>query len=120
MIALLSSLCLAYSGFTALCLSMQRHHRDLFGRASSRRIALLLKLAGWPLLVISVVPALSHGATIGVVIWFGLLSIAALLVVWIFAWRPRLAAMLALALVILPLATFLIGVTSMEQLAGTE
>jgi hypothetical protein len=77
---LVSLLC--YAGFTALCLSMDRHHADLLGRKPSQRLCLGLKLAGGLLLVLSLWIAVSvPGWALGLVEWFAVLMLSALLLV---------------------------------------
>lgn len=98
------SLFLAYAGFTALCLAMERHHEQVFGM---RRVPLwrgrLLRGAGWLLLVLSLLAAiLSAGWGLGIVLWAGLLTAAALPLAFLLPYAPRAAAALALSL--LPVA----------------
>jgi hypothetical protein len=47
---MLLALLLTYAGFTALCLSMPRHHAELLGAKPSTRRRQGLALAGWLLL----------------------------------------------------------------------
>ena len=101
---LVSLLC--YAGFTALCLSMDRHHADLLGRKPSQRLCLGLKLAGGLLLVLSLWLAVSvPGWALGLVEWFAVLMLSALLLVLLLPYRPRLALALAgLSLLASPMA----------------
>lgn len=99
----LLAICLAYAGFAALCLAMERHHREVFG---SRRIPprrrLALRLAGWVLLAASFPACVAGwGWAFGPVAWCGVLTAAALPVVLLLPYRPRAVAMLAPALPIL-------------------
>ena len=50
----LLALSLAYAGFTAVCLAMDRHHRQVFGRPSARRTATLLRALGCALLALAI------------------------------------------------------------------
>ena len=69
------------AGFAALALSMHKHHRDVFGTAPTRGRTLALQGAGWLLLTASVWPCVAHsGWSIGLVLWIGLLTVAALTV----------------------------------------
>jgi hypothetical protein len=77
----LTTLALLLAGFAALALSMHKHHRDLFGVAPRRARALLLRGLGWTLLAAALVPAIGgQGASVGVVLWFGVATAAALAV----------------------------------------
>jgi hypothetical protein len=81
----------AHAGFVCLCLAMQRHHEQALGH---RRIPppLRRRLAGggWLLLAASLA-LLVHAAGwgLGLVIWTGLLTAAALPVVVLLTYRPR-------------------------------
>lgn len=93
---------LAYAGFLALCLSMDRHHRDIFTRqpAPARRLA--LKGIGWLLLALSGwLSVLRWGWAEGPVGWLGLLTSAALLLVFLLPYAPRAALLLGPGLPIL-------------------
>ncbi|MEJ5059179.1 MULTISPECIES: DUF3325 domain-containing protein [unclassified Pseudomonas] len=96
---------LCYSAFTALCLSMDRHHADLLGRKLSPRLRLWLKLSGWLLLGLSLWAAISTtGWELGLVEWCAVLMLSALLLVLLMPYRPYLALSLAgLSLVTSPI-----------------
>lgn len=69
------------AGFAALALAMPRHQRDLFGTGLVQPIGLVLRICGGTLLVAGLVPAIAgSGASIGIVLWFGLAALAALTV----------------------------------------
>ncbi|WP_424811814.1 DUF3325 domain-containing protein [Roseococcus sp. YIM B11640] len=93
---------LAYAGFLALCLSLERHYRDVVGgRPSSRRV-LALRVLGWALIALSAWPCVSvWGWAMGSVGWFGLLTAAALGLVYLLPYAPRLAAALGPTLPVL-------------------
>ena len=94
------ALALAYAGFTALCLAMERHYGEVFGlrRVPARR-ALALRITGWALLALSLPPCVvARGWAMGVVLWCGVLSAAVLPLVLLLPYAPRLAAWLAPAL----------------------
>ena len=105
---MLLALLLCYGGFTALCLSMDRHHVELSGRKPSARRRHCLKLGGWLLLALSLWAAVSAtGWGLGLVEWFAVLMLSALLLVLLMPYRPRLALSLASAgLLASPLAAF--------------
>ncbi|MBL6080080.1 DUF3325 domain-containing protein [Belnapia sp. T18] len=93
-------LALPYAGFTALCLAMERHHEQVLGRRQiPPGLRLVLRLAGWLLLLTSPLPCLAlAGWGGGSVLWCGMLTAAALLLTLLLAYVPRLAAGLALVL----------------------
>jgi hypothetical protein len=99
---------LCYSGFTVLCLSMDRHHAELLGRKSSLPVRRRMKWAGGLLLAVSLWAAVSTtGWALGLVEWFAVLMLSALLLVMLMPYRPRLALSLAgLGLLASPIAAF--------------
>ena len=71
--------CLA--GFAGIALFMAKHARDLLGLANTSRKRLVCRTAGWALLALStVLCVMQWGGSIGLVAWFGLATVAALLV----------------------------------------
>ncbi|WBH47647.1 hypothetical protein PALA47_04412 [Pseudomonas aeruginosa] len=78
--------------FTALCLAMNRHHKNLLGHEPSASRVLLLR--GVALLDLGLALAFSihrQGVEIGIVFWSCLLMLAAGTLVLLLAWRPRWA-----------------------------
>lgn len=99
----LLAIALAYAGFAALCLAMERHHGEVFGtrRIPPRRRA-VLRPAGWALLAASFPVCIAGwGWTLGPVAWCGALTAAALPIVLLLPYRPRAVAVLAPTLPIL-------------------
>ena len=93
---MLLALLLCYAGFTALCLSMPRHHDELLGHKPSTRRGQALKLAGWLLLGLSLWAAVkANGWSLGLVDWLAVLMLSALALVLLLPYRPRLALALA-------------------------
>ena len=81
---------LTFGAFTALCLAMDRHQRDVFGHRLPPRRARALRWAGWLLLAASLpVCLLAGGGGLGVVRWCGALTLAAALLVVLLAFVPR-------------------------------
>lgn len=100
----LAGFALSYSGFTALCLSLDRHHRALFQRSPDARRRLLLRNAGWLLLLLSLFAATGSGRSLDIVFWLGLTLATALSLVLLLTYAPRLstgAALLALPVALL-------------------
>lgn len=85
-----AALVLAVAGFGSLALSMHKHHRDLFGAPPSRARAVAFRAIGWPLLAGSIAPCVAiSGLSVGIVLWFGLLTIAALVVALLLTYQRQ-------------------------------
>ncbi|TJZ64735.1 DUF3325 domain-containing protein [Chitiniphilus eburneus] len=78
----------SYAAFTALCLGMDGHHREVFGRAPAPGRKRLLRGAGWALLLASLLLAIAIGAQ-GVVAWAVMLTLSTVLLVLLLAYWPR-------------------------------
>lgn len=105
---MLLALLLCYAGFTALCLSMPRHHDELLGHKPSASRRQALKIGGWLLLCLSLWAAVTvNGWSFGLVDWFAVLMLSALTLVLLMPYRPRLALALAgLSLLASPVAAW--------------
>jgi hypothetical protein len=105
---MLLALMMCYAGFTALCLSTNRHHGELLHSKPSPARRLSLRATGWLLLVLSIWPAVTvTGWSQGLVEWCAVLMLSALLLVLLLPYRPRLALILAgVGLLTSPVAAF--------------
>ncbi len=105
---MLLALLMCYAGFTALCLSTDRHHGELLHSKPSPRRRLGLRAVGWLLLIASIWPAVTvAGWSHGLVEWCAVLMLSALLLVLLLPYRPRLALILAgVGLLASPVAAF--------------
>ena len=105
---MLLALLMCYAGFTALCLSTDRHHGELLHSKPTPRRRLGLRVIGWLLLVVSIWPAVDvAGWGRGLVEWCAVLMLSALLLVLLLPYRPRLALILAgVGLLASPVAAF--------------
>ncbi|NWC86116.1 DUF3325 domain-containing protein [Pseudomonas reactans] len=105
---MLLALLMCYAGFTALCLSTDRHHGELLHSKPSSRRRLGLRVIGWLLLVVSIWPTVDvAGWGQGLVEWCAVLMLSALLLVLLLPYRPRLALILAgIGLLASPVAAF--------------
>ncbi|MFC3226732.1 DUF3325 domain-containing protein [Marinibaculum pumilum] len=85
------ALLLALLGFALLALAMHKHHRDILGRPLPPRRALGLRTAGWSLLALAFATSIAGaGWAIGPVLWFALITVAALAVAMMVTLRtPR-------------------------------
>lgn len=89
----LAALLLSFASFATLALSMPKHHRDLFGNAPTRSRELGLRGSGWILLTASVIPAIiDHGISVGIVLWFGVITVSALAVAMLLTYRTHIPA----------------------------
>lgn len=93
---------LSYSGFAALCLSLDRHHREIFQSVPSEKRRLLLRSSGWLLLLLSLLAVMSDGRSVDIVFWFGISTAMAFSLVLLLTYLPR--ASTTAALLALPLA----------------
>ncbi len=74
----------------ALCLAMDRHARQLAEASLTPSARRLSRYAGWLLLGLSVWPAITMwGLSIGISVWFGLLTVASILLALALSYRPR-------------------------------
>ncbi|HSX69616.1 MAG TPA: DUF3325 domain-containing protein [Pseudomonas sp.] len=84
------SLALCFSGFGAICLGLDRHHEQVFGRKPQTRRRQLLRALGWLLLACAVAPAIARlGPSIGIALWASALTLAAAAQVLLLSYRPR-------------------------------
>lgn len=96
---MLGNALIAYAGFVALCLAMEKHFVDLLGRKPRPGQLRLLRSAGWLLLVLSLV--LSVGWAHGLVEWTAVMMAGVTLWVFGLPYQPRLLLGLAAASVVL-------------------
>ncbi|WP_323165624.1 DUF3325 domain-containing protein [Pseudomonas bubulae] len=91
-------LALSFSGFSALSLSTERHHGQVFADKGSPFKRQLLRLLGWLLLVGAVIPGVIElGPSVGIALWAAVLSVAAGGLVILLTYRPGLIVPLAVA-----------------------
>jgi hypothetical protein len=80
----------ALAGFGALCLSMERHARQVFGSVPGPVRRLAAAILGWSLVLFSLAGALRHyGTSIGITVWLGVLTLAATAVGLLLAYASR-------------------------------
>ena len=100
---------LCYAGMAGLSLAMPRHYSQLNSAKLSAGYSRLLRLVSIALLVFSLWPVISMwGVVVGIVVWLGLLSVAAVLWVGLLAYWPRFAAAKALTLAFIGLSTCIV------------
>lgn len=87
---LVLSLAMAYAGFAALCLSMQRHQRAALAKTLPPRWNHVLRFFGYGLLLLAYLPcSMQTAPSVGVLLWIGMMSAAVILLVAILAWKAR-------------------------------
>lgn len=85
----IAAFCLAYAGFAALCLGMDRHYEAVFDRELPRRHRTPLRVFGWVALALSLFASANvWGWSYGTVEWIGILSLAGLTLIWFVSYRP--------------------------------
>lgn len=95
---LIVSILLAFAGFAMLAIAMPRHLEQVLGRGFELRFRNGVRVAGWVLLALSVLPCfVGAGLSIAWTRWFGALTFAALPVALLLTYRPRLLKPFALA-----------------------
>ncbi|WP_093021004.1 DUF3325 domain-containing protein [Sphingobium sp. YR768] len=83
---------LAHAGFMAFGLSMARHRRDLHLKPIGARRATGLRICGYGLLGIAIWPCwILFALSVGIIVWIGILSAAAISLTVLLAWPPFLA-----------------------------
>lgn len=81
---------LAYMGMLGLCLSRERHFQALLGRVPEPSRVVLLQRGGWVASVLSLWPCwLAWQGPMGIVAWFGQLSLAGFILVMLLGLVPR-------------------------------
>ncbi|BDR08803.1 DUF3325 domain-containing protein [Comamonas thiooxydans] len=94
---MLCALALCLAGMLVLSQAMDRHCDQLVSRGEpGPALRVVLRLAGAALMLL----ALRHcmdcwGGAVGIVVWLGCLSVAALAVAWLLAYMPRQGAVFA-------------------------
>lgn len=89
---ILSGAALAFSGFAATSITMDRHYADIHGRGKEASAAtrLRLRILGWTGLLLSFMACIgASGWHLGPVLWCGILSIAAWTVTLLLQYHPR-------------------------------
>jgi ABC-type enterochelin transport system permease subunit len=102
----------AYSGFAALSLAMDRHHEDVFGRGKepSARLRNQLRGLGSFALLLSLIACVAlRGATIGPVLWLGVLTAGAIALVLVLTYAPQRVVRLAQCVAAVAAAGLLVG-----------
>ncbi|MGG5290045.1 DUF3325 domain-containing protein [Pseudomonas shirazensis] len=93
------SLLFAYAGMLGLCQGLERHYKQVWQRSPSPALRLILRALGWLGLLLSLLLcAQAWGWAMGAVAWFGVISLAAVLLVMLLPYWPRFALALVAAI----------------------
>lgn len=88
----------AHAGMAALCLSMERHYKQVFQRAPHLSIQRLLRGSGWLLLALALAYSIeTWGAALGPVAWFGVLTAVTGMWIFLLSYQERIALAIAAA-----------------------
>ncbi|WP_233588252.1 DUF3325 domain-containing protein [Herminiimonas sp. KBW02] len=109
LIATLTAFSLLFAGMSGLSLAMDRHYEQLTEqREVPARRRLQLRSLGWILLLLSLTACLQGwGVAVGLTLWCGLLTLAALGVACSLSYIPKLT--VALTIVAMPLGLLGLG-----------
>ncbi|WP_153110221.1 DUF3325 domain-containing protein [Propionivibrio limicola] len=92
----------SFAGFGALCLSMERHGKQVIGSVPPLAFQLLASILGWGLLALALTLSVrNYGASVGITAWFGYLTLAAVAVGLSLTYAPRTLRHVAPALLVL-------------------
>lgn len=82
---------LVYLGMLIFSFSLEKHYKLVFLKASNKYIKVLTKIVGTLLLGISLLILVKDiGISLGITYWIGALSIAAMIIAFIYTYRPNL------------------------------
>lgn len=86
-----TSLALEFCGLALLSLSMERHYEQVFGSNPAKNRTAVLCVAGWLLLALATWPPIvQYGVSIGLAVWTGSLTIAAVATLLLHTYAPSL------------------------------
>ena len=101
----ITTLALSYVGLVALALAMDRHQNQAFGRPLPPVRSRGIRVLGWVLVLGAVMPAIDGwGVSVGISLWLGVISLAAVGCGLMFSYVPRQAVGSAMILAVLCLA----------------
>lgn len=88
----------AYVGMLSLCLGLERHYKQVWGKPGPLWLRRGLRCVGWMALAMSLLLcSAAWGWAMGPVGWLGALSLAGLVLVMLLPYGPRTAVALAAA-----------------------
>ncbi|MGH8484823.1 MAG: DUF3325 domain-containing protein [Pseudomonas sp.] len=100
-----------FAGFAILCLAMEKHYKELLGRAPTARRLRAFQIGGWSLLLVALWLAVDNsGWAMGLVELVAVLMAGVTLWVFLLPYQPRLLlGLAALSLVLGPVLALLPG-----------
>lgn len=106
------SFALAFIGFATLSLAMKRHFSQMQprGKKVSPQQVLVFRIVGYLcLLLAGVLCIMAQGVAVGLVLWMGVLTAAALLQSLLLTYRPKKVIVISLAALALGIITGIAG-----------
>lgn len=83
-------LCIHFFAFSALAASMAKHQRDIFLQKVTATKTRTLQVIGWGLLLLSLLAIVfMEGASIGISVWLGVMTFAAIFVALTLTYAPK-------------------------------
>ncbi len=83
-------LCIHFFALSALAASMTKHQRDIFLQKVTVTKTRILQVIGWGLLLLSLIAiVVIEGASIGISIWLGVVTFAAVMVALTLTYVPK-------------------------------
>lgn len=110
---MLFAISLAFSGFIALCLGMEKHQMDLYGTARASATTMQrIGWIGWALTGASFAAAiLARGWAVGPVLWLGAMTLGGIVITYgLLPYRPQWIKPAAYALPVAAGALWLTGI----------
>ena len=82
------AICAAILGFGCLCAAMARHQKDMLGRTLPFPVQQQFRKAAFTLLLVALVIDMTGlGTAYGAIVWFGHLTVGAMMVLAILKWK---------------------------------
>lgn len=106
------SFALAFVGFVALSLAMKRHFSQLQprGKKLSPQQVVVFRIVGYLcLLLAGVLCIMAQGVAVGLVLWIGIVTVAALLQSLLLTYRPKKVMMISLLTLAVGIITGIVG-----------
>lgn len=95
---------LVYLGMLLFSFSMEKHYKLVFTTNINKKIKVLAKIAGALLLGISLIILIKDiGVSLGITYWIGALSVVAVVIAFMYTYRPNLIIKLSILFLVVSL-----------------